>query len=971
MLLLERLNTARRTLLTGLLMAIALLAVTASAQAGFGLQPGSFTMSTSNPKAGAHGDVVTTFAVNQTGPATPDGTAKDIVVDLPPGFVGNPRAIATCEIARVRMASTPGQGCPADSVVGYIKTEAAFPAFGSSGIFNAPIYNIVPDKGEPAAFAFAIFINTVRLDVSVRSDGDYGIRIAAKNLSERLYLLSGRITFWGVPGDHTGPGDIINDNTGTSFGGVGGDLRIPFLSNPTRCDSEPMSAIMSLTSWQAPRDVVGSNGLIDGLTGCGDVPFQPSMTVRPDNANAGAPAGYAIDLAVPQNANPGGLTAAHLRKAVVTLPPGVTVSPSAAIGQQACSDAGIGIGSAAAPSCPDAAKIGTVQVKTPLLEDPLVGSVYLGEQRPDQLLRLFLVARGSGVTVKLPGVATPDPVTGQLTVIFDNSPQLPFSLLHIQLDGGAQAPLTNPASCGTATTNWDLTPWSSITPVAGTDAFEVSGNCEAAGRFAPVMEAGVVSPTAGASSPFVVNLTRPDGTQDLRGVDLTLPAGLLGRIADVPQCPEAQAAAGSCAVASRVGGVTVGAGAGASPVYLPQPGRTPTAVYLAGPYKGAPFSLSIVVPAQAGPFDLGTVVVRAALFVDPLDSHVTVKADPLPTILKGIPLKLRDVRVAIDRDGFMVNPTSCAPAQVKGDLTSAGAMTAALASRFQVGDCASLDLKPNLALTLSGKGQTVDGKHPAISAKLTQAPGQSNLKKVRVALPLSLALDPDNANGLCEFVDGSKAVPTCPAASIVGSATARTPILGEPLTGPVYFVKNVRKDPKSGREIKTLPKLVVPLVGQNGVRLTLTGTSAVVDDQLVTTFDQIPDAPVSSFELNINGGKGGILVVSGDKADICKATQIADQQIDGQSNKQADADISIQTPSCPTKIISKTIGKTTVKLKIGGLGAGKVTVTGRGIKKTTKTITRSTVATITAKRTKGTPGAFTVKFTPKAVAAKR
>ncbi len=551
---------------------------------------------------------------------------------------------------------------------------------------------------------------------------------------------------------------------------------------------------------------------------------------------------------------------------------------------------------------------------------------------------------------------------------FDNNPQLPFSKLTVKLEGGPQAPLTNPAACGTVTTNADFTPWTTGTAVHGTNAFEITGNCDAAGRFAPAMEAGLTNPVAGGSSPFVLRLTRPDGTQDLSGVDLTLPAGLLGRIADVPQCPEAQAAAGSCDAASRVGGVTVGAGAGASPVYLPQAGKAPTAVYLAGPYKGAPFSLSIVVPAQAGPFDLGTVVVRAALFVDPFDSHVTVKADPLPTILKGIPLKLRDVRVAIDRDGFMVSPTSCAPKQISGDLTSASGATASPASRFQVGDCASLDLKPSLALTLSGKGETTDGKHPAISAKLTQAPGQSNLKKVRVSLPLSLALDPDNANGLCEFADGSKVVPTCPAASIVGSATAKTPILGEPLTGPVYFVKNIRKDPKSGRDIKTLPKLVLPLVGQNGVRLTLTGTSDVVGDQLVTTFDNIPDAPVSSFELNINGGKGGILAVS--DADICKSTQIADQGIGGQNGKTSLADVYVQTPACKTKIISKTVGKTTVKLKIGGLGAGKVTVTGRGIKKTTKTIAKSTVATITVKRTgKSAPGAFKVKFAPKVTAA--
>ncbi len=247
---------------------------------------------------------------------------------------------------------------------------------------------------------------------------------------------------------------------------------------------------------------------------------------------------------------------------------------------------------------------------------------------------------------------------------------------------------------------------------------------------------------------------------------------------------------------------------------------------------------------------------------------------------------------------------------------------------------------------------------------VSQPAGQANLKKVRVTLPLSLALDTDNANGLCEFVDGSKVTPTCPKNSIVGTATAVTPILDEPLSGPVYFVKNVRKDPKSGRSIKTTPKLVIPLVGQNGLNLTLTGTSDVEDDRLVTTFDNIPDAPVSSFKLNVNGGKGGILAISGDKADICKSTQIADQQVDGQNGKAADADVFIQTPSCPLKVLSKKVGKGSVAIKVGGLGAGKVTVTGKGIRKTTKTIAKSTVATITVKRTKGKPGKVTVSFDP-------
>jgi hypothetical protein len=388
----------------------------------------------------------------------------------------------------------------------------------------------------------------------------------------------------------------------------------------------------------------------------------------------------------------------------------------------------------------------------------------------------------------------------------------------------------------------------------------------------------------------------------------------------------------------------------------------PGQVFLEGAYGDAPFSLRVVIPAKAGPFDLGEVVVRQKIYVDPIDAHVTVVSDPIPTIVKGVLVRLQRLEINVDKPGFMVNPTSCAAKSIDGALGAVAGVTAALSVGFRVSDCASLNLKPSLELSLSGKGQTVDGKHPAVTATLTQPAGQANLKKVRVALPLSLALDPDNANGLCEFADGSKATPTCPKASIVGTATAVTPILDEPLSGPVYFVKNVRKDPKSGREIRTLPKLVVPLTGPNGVKLTLTGTSTVEDDQLVTTFDNIPDAPVSSFKLNINGGKGGILVVS--DADICKATQVAEQQVDGQNNKDADADVSIQTPSCPLKVLSKKVGKRSVAIKVGGLGAGKVTITGRGIRKTTKVITKSTVATLTAKRTKGKPGKLTVSFDP-------
>jgi hypothetical protein len=531
----------------------------------------------------------------------------------------------------------------------------------------------------------------------------------------------------------------------------------------------------------------------------------------------------------------------------------------------------------------------------------------------------------------------------------------------MKLNAGSQAQLALPNACGTYETQAELTSWGGQV-ARSTSRMTVDQNCDAASRFAPSFSAGVTNPAGGKSSPFSLVVARADGEQELRSISsVQLPAGLLANVGSVPQCGEADAAAGTCPAASRVGRVEVAAGSG-SPVWLPQAGKLPTSVSLTGPYKGAPFGLSIVVPAQAGPFDLGSVVVRAGVYIDRATTAVTVKSDPLPLILQGIPLRLRQINVLIDRAGFMRNPTNCNPASITAAIDSVSS-TATPSVRFQAGGCRDLDFAPKLAMTLSGKGQNTDGKHPALTAKLTQLDGQANNKKVSVSLPLSLALDPDNANGLCEPADA--AADKCPALSIVGHAHGISPILDQPLDGPVYFVRGERKDPKSGRIIRTLPKLYVPLTGENGIKIDLHATSEVKADHLVTTFDNIPDAPVSSFDINIIGGKGGILTVS--DADICKSTQVAEQQVDGQNGEAADGPVSIQTPSCPLKVLSKTIGKTSVAVKVSGLGAGKVTITGKGIKKTTKTISKATVATITAKRTTGKPGKLKVSFLPTGV----
>jgi hypothetical protein len=943
-----------------------------TAGADFGIVPGSFRADATDnsgellTQAGAHANGTTSFTINLTtngrGETVPAGDLKDVEVDLPPGVIGDPTAAPPCQPAD--FAQIPVK-CPAASQVGVVTNATTlFEGTGPSDVDSA-VYNLAPAKGQVAQLGFQFDRDFVLITARVRTESDYGITATIHGIPGGVLAFGSKLTLWGVPADPAhDPNRFFVDAGTVVVGGKATTAPEPFFTNPTSCSGPAPTTRIRLRSWQNPNTWVSDEATAPIPTGCDKVGFDPSISVRPTLPVATQPSGYDVRLAFGQNDNPYAIANSPLRTAVVKLPAGVVTSPSSADGLEGCSVEQIGLKIAGEPTCPQGANIGTVSIKTPVLEEPLEGSVFLATPTPDQLIRLYIYAKGQGVVVKLAGKVDPDPVTGQLTATFEDNPQVPVSSIDLRFKGGPRSPLANPRSCGAATTTTSLTPWSGNAASAPSDAFIVSGDGKgsacAARRFAPKVVAGTQNPVGGKASPLSVTLGRDDADEFLGDLTMTLPQGLLARISSAEQCGAEQAKAGTCAVGSLIGSVRTQSGPGSLP--LPIDGR----VYLTGPYGDAPFGLSIVVPAKAGPFDLGDVVVRQKIYVDPITAQVTVVSDPLPTILKGIPLQIRLADVHIDRPDFTINPTSCAPKAISATVRSDAGTAAAVDSRFQVGSCGDLALKPSLALTLSGKGQTRDGGHPAVSAVVSQPPGQANLKKVRVALPLSLALDPDNSNSdaMCSFVEGSKPDPKCPASSVVGKATAVTPILNQPLNGPVYFVKNERKDPKSGRSIKTTPKLVVPLVGENGVKLTLTGASTVVDDQLVTTFDNIPDAPVSSFRMDIKGGKKGILVVSGDKADICKSTQIADQQIDGQNNKAADTDVFIQTPSCPLKVLSKKVGKTSVTVKVGGLGAGKITLTGKGIKKTSKKIAKSTVATITVKRTKGIAGKVTVSFDP-------
>jgi len=968
---------------------------TSSAQAQFSLVNASVSASNSDGtfsrQAGAHPNLRTHFEISYDH-ATQllYENPKDVRVDLPPGVVGDPTAVPRCPVNLLVVPSDPTRPhCPAETQIGiaYISEVPGTPQ-------PTPVYNMEHSPDVPAVFGFDYLTVPVFIQPQVRSS-DYGISAESARISQGHTIYGVDLTIWGVPADTVhNPlrydlsdanknyfdlyGNFQDTNPLYPYGARSTSPRKPFFSNPTSCAQTPSTTTITADSWQNPgvfttlsftADVDGTPFITDG---CDRLAFAPTASVRPLSHVADAPTGLDVNIAVPQNDSPDGLATAHVKRVAVTLPEGMSVSPSSAAGLGACSPSQIGLHTDSVVGCPDSSRLGSIEIHSPLLDDPVEGDVFLAAQDDNpfgSLLAMYIAAKGPGFTLKLPGKIQADQATGRLVATFDQNPQLPFDKLHLSFRGGSQAALANPPRCGTYNTHVALVSWASDTPVELDDPMVIDEGCEAR-TFSPSLTAGTVKPGAGVDSPFVLTVTRADRTQYLSRIATVLPAGLLARIGSVAQCPEDQASSGSCGAASQVGSVTTLAGPGAQP--LPVTGR----VYLTGPYKGAPFGLSIVVPTagQAGPFDLGNVVVRATIKVDHTTAQASVESDPLPTIIRGFPLRLRQAKVSIDRPGFVFNPTSCVQKSVDASLSgfdslgSDASASLALSVPFAVLGCGDLGFGPKLSMSLSGKGQTTDGKHPTLNAHLAPVSGDANSRRVTVALPLSLALDPGNANGLCEPVDA--AANRCAASTVVGHATARS-ILPDPLTGPVYFVRGERKDPKSGRTIKTLPKLFLPL-SADGVTIYINAASEVRDNHLVTTFDTLPDAPFSSFDLQIDGGKHGILAVSG--ANVCAGTQVADAQFTGQNNKVVNVGIAMGTP-CALGIVKSSHTSTALKIAVGGVGAGKLTATGKGLARVSRTLGSATTATLTLKLSKSTRHALargrnvrvrvTVLFTPK------
>jgi hypothetical protein len=873
-------RNARRVLLA---FVVALLAVCACAGPAGATPTLSFESFSAGPlnadgspstQAGGHPfELTTAFALGSyfdstVGSELPDAGTKDTIVELPPGVIGDPAAVPQCNAAELPNSF---EACPADTQVGYADVDLTFL---SRSVQREAIYNMVPPAGEPAQFRFKVVASMVYIDFKVRSGSDYGVTASVHNINAAAPLFGVAVHLWGVPSDPSH--EAIR-------GGPSAALRKPFLRNPTSCTG-PTTTTLNATSWEEPDHVVSVPATAPGGTGCSEVPFSPTIAVAPDTTLAGAPAGYDVNLKLPQNENPVGLGEADLKDAKVVFPVGTVLSASAASGLVGCPAEGAdGINLHAAEvviedveqeprgNCPLGSKIGTAEVETPLFRRPLQGSVYLAQPKcggagqaacttasatNGELFGLYLEVDGSGIVVKLAGEVHVDPVTGQITALFKDNPQLPFNELRLALYGGPQAALANPTSCGTYTTTSDLTPWSSPDAPDATpfSPFQIDEGCGVQG-FAPVFTAGTTNNQAGAYSPFTLTFSRNDREQNFKGLEETLPPGLLAKLGGVPLCSDAAAAGGPCPDSSRIGSVKVAVGAG------PEPYFTTGSIYLTAGYNGGAYGEVVQVPAVAGPFNLGMVVVRGAIRIDPHTAQATVVSDPFPTILDGIPLQIKTVNVTLDRPGFTFNPTNCAPLGFSGPITSIQGASIPVSGGFQAANCAGLKFKPAFSVSTSAKTSRANGA--SLSVKLTlpaegpqtgnPAAREANIAKVKVDLPKVLPSRLTTLQKACTAAQFNANPAGCPAASLVGHAKAITPILSTPLEGPAYFVSH-------GGE--AFPSLIMVLQG-SGVTIDLVGTTFISKAGITSsTFKQVPDAPLSSFELTLPEGKYSALAAN-------------------------------------------------------------------------------------------------------------
>lgn len=913
--------------------------------AAFGIPPGATATALSSVQAGAHPDLTSALGFNTTDAAgSLAGDPKDTTYSLPPGFAGDLVDTPSCPVATFTL-----EECNPSTQVGVATVILAYA--GTQMVLLEPVFNLSPGSGEAGRIGFPLGGDLPHIQgaITVRP-GSYGLDTAFLNLNSSITEVDDiAVTIWGVPAlpSHD-PLRAAPEGGTLTFGHAAARAPVPFFTNPTSCETSPLHASFSVTSWQEPQSPVEAEMPFGPMTGCDRLTIEPTVETQATSSSAESATGLNVHLGLPQTYdNPSGLATSHLDDATVTLPEGMSLNPSAGSGLGSCSAAQFaseGQTFAAVPvgGCPNDSKIGSIRIKSPALAEEATGSLFVAKpfENPfDSLLALYLVARipDRGVVVTAAGKVSPDPLTGQLTTTFTENPQLPFSDFTLGFRQGATSPLVTPPTCGTFTANSVLTPWSVpsqqhlVSSSFGITGGVNGGPCPtgATPPFHPGLIAGSSNNAAGHYSPFYIRLSRQDGEQEITHFSIKLPPGVTGKLAGIPLCSDAQVAQAkarereqggaeeeaspSCPAASEVGRTLVEAGVGT--VLAQAPGK----VYLAGPYHGAPISVVAITAAKVGPFDLGTVVVREALRVNPETGEVFVDAtgsDPLPHIVDGIPTHLREVRIYMDRPEFVLNPTSCEPTSTASTVLGSGKdfvseaddNPVTVASRFQAADCAALGFRPKIAFSL--KGGTKRSQFPAFKAVVLGRPGDANIARSEVILPKSEILAQEHIGTSCtrvQFNEGAGNGAGCPANSIYGRARATTPILSEPLEGPVYLRSN------GGEGGRKVPDLVAALHGQE-INIDLVGfiDSVLTKNKRGETvsrirnrFETVPDAPVTRFTLEMFGGKKGLLVNS---TNLCKGAHKAEVNFTAHNGEVEDLRPAMRT-SCAKKGKGKKHGR--------------------------------------------------------------
>ncbi|HEX3909775.1 MAG TPA: hypothetical protein VHW67_03610 [Solirubrobacteraceae bacterium] len=885
------------------------------APVSFGVEEGGFAIRTENAdgspdtQAGSHPyQLTSTVFLNQVlvelqRPGEPKKLApgapalpKNLTFNLPPGLTGNVTAAGQCSDADFSsLASTPFAGvrnfCPQSSAIGVVTVELNAPSPIGYKTLVVPLFNLEPARGEPARFGFEAEAVPIVIDTSLRTGGDYGVTATVTNATAAAQVLGTQVVFWGQPSAR-----VHDSSRGWAclrggFAAFEGETcappsprpTAPFLIAPTACDG-PLGTSSTGLAWtgeQFESDYVFRDQLgepLAGLEGCAQLPFVPRIDTQPQQeagqatTSASTPTGLDVAVKLDQSGTltEDALGDSDVKSATVTLPPGMTLSPSAANGLQACSEQQVGYEGPASidplspgatsplrfskgkAECPDASKLASVRVKTPLLGEELSGWAYLAAQNANpfgSLVAIYIVAENEklGLRVKLAGEGRLDEQTGQVTTTFADTPQVPFEELELQFFGGRRGALSTPPLCGAYATTSSFTSWAGQTRTPQAQPFQISSGVGGSPcpsnplAFAPGFQAGSSNLQAGAFTPFTLSLDHPDGDQPLSAITMHLPSGIAAMLASVTPCPEPQAAENQCGSDSLIGHSVASSGLGGEPVTLPG------SVYLTGPYKGAPFGLSVVTPAVAGPFDLGDVTVRSQILVDRSTAAVTILSDPFPTFVQGVPAQIKHITVTVDRPNFEFNPTNCNPTSITGTVSGAQGASVAVSSPFQVANCAALPFKPTL--TAATKGNATKANGASFTVRVASSPGQANIAKTKLVLPIQLPARLTTLQKACLAATFEANPATCPEGSNIGTATVHTPVLRSPLSGPAYLVSHGNA---------AFPDVEFVLQGE-GITLILDGQTDIKKGITTSSFNAVPDAPVSSFETTLPEGPHSVL----------------------------------------------------------------------------------------------------------------